>query len=533
VVQSAESLPRCGPVRRQLIGFNLPAGHTLEQTRTSALAPPGTNRVFEALQRLRPGLVRVWTSAHECGLDTMQLPPQGENETWEHWLARELADDSPHWQRLDQHLGRVVKLGDETQLLLCLPAFPPWLGPFRAPAEECEMKELRDLRTGERVPYGALLDWCGIRDRCIVDEERFARFAPRVALFTKRLISHCLSQPALRERLAYVSLGNEPDNEAKLPRAVCWRMWVYGPDSKRKMAAKQALSLRDEGLLQQIYGRVHTGLRAADPDRRIQLGGPESAWSHGQVFSLGAYYYLGYFLDGGRFFLPDVPAAVGGVGRETVDFLSYHSYTFGAAEKFQHDRIVNRLFRAFGKPVMLTEYNATAAGHGCNFMQSGATAVADAVVRLGRSPAARGAAFFKGAGGGFGLVLNRQNGEFWRTGAYWTMDLCSRWIVGGQPVRMTPAGTWELDGLAVRFPDRSVRLLFLNRSDVARTFAVSAPGTAASAEARFVELPLAKRRGDYRDVREEEIRITHLDRAGLQRITLAPRGVLFLRFEAP
>lgn len=160
-------------------------------------------------------------------------------------------------------------------------------------------------------------------------------------------------------------------------------------------------------------------------------------------------------------------------------------------------------------------------------MQRGAQTVAKVVADLSVTPGAAGAAFFKAAGGGFGAVLSRET--IWRTGAYFALKTVREEIVGGRPVRSRISGeaAEDLRCLAVVRDDGSTAVMLLNLSAEPREVRLRLPGEDTLRLTR-IELPVARERNDYRDVREDEI-VRETLRMGAMgaTITLAPHGVVF------
>jgi len=521
VVDAHAPIEAVGPVSPRLVGINFPVHPRAEVVARAGLTQKGTNGVWEALRPLNLGFVRQWLSAPECNLHGLDLPtPQPTQEgAWETWLREQLAPHSHLWDGFDGYMRRVAGLGDDVRIMLCLSTFPIWLGPFRWHEEP--FGDLVDLRSERRAPYEAFLTWAGIDKNHIGDVARFTRFRARVATYVELLAAHCMADPILRKAVRYIELGNEPDNGGEIVQNdVRWRMFVYGPDSApRRKSGEKALP-GDEGLLQQVYLSAYAGLRAADPEHRIAMGGPGAAWAHNQRRTQGDFYYLNYFIDGA--------AGIQGVGRDRIEHLTYHNYQ----HTYDHGRAVTDLAKAFGKPVFLTEYNASAGAHGMNFMQTGATTVANALAQLAQTGNAAGAAFFKAAGGGFGMLLGRE-GKLWRTGAYWALRLFSEHMVGGRPLRWrveaADEGAVNCLFVAPRGRQHSYAAMLVNLSDDTRAVTLQLDGLAGEpAQGRFIELPLAGSRNDYRDVPVENLKTRSVMPCAEPGIVLRPRAVVFL-----
>lgn len=513
-VDTDTPLTEVGPVPSAMVGFNL-AVHTRPETVASAAAtPPGANGVWEALRPINPGLIRQWINAPECGLHGLDLPRNAPDDeaNFLAWLRDQLAPDSEHWAEFDRYLRGIAALGDDVQLMLNEPAPPVWLGPFRW--QDRHAGQLIDLRSGEVVDYQRFVEWCGLESNRIGDIERFERLRDRFAVYVELLAAHVLADPVLSRHVTSITLGNEPDSGGEFAQnSVRWRMWVYGPEANRRFDAGEAIRPIDQGLLQQLYLAMYQGVRAADPDGHIALGGPDTSWAHNQYDRDGRYWYLDWFIDGVN--------GVAGIGRERIDLITWHNY----GDDYDYAHAARQLHEVYGTPTYLTEYNATAGGHAMNFMQRGAQTVAHVVIGLSQTPGARGACFFKGSGGGFGLVLNR-HGEIWRSGAYFALMLVRQHIVGGQPVTCRGA-TDQIEALAVRHDDGHIAALLCNLSDQTVSLELSMPGDRPLRIAN-IELPLASERNDYRNVTTDEIKPSLIPASvGNPLLTLAPHGVIF------
>ncbi len=513
-VDPARPLEAVGPVSPMMVGINLPVHTEPEAVARYAVTPPGTNGNWEALRPLNVGLIRQWINAPECGLHDLDPPHDApaHDAAFAQWLRAQLAPDAQSWAQFDRYLHGIARLGDGVRIMLNEPVPPVWLGPFRW--HDRHAGELIDLTSGEVVDYQAFVDWAGLDRNRIGDVERFERLCARFALYMQLLAAHMLADPVLRERATMITLGNETDGGGVAQNSVRWRMWVYGAEANARFAAGEPIRPIDEGVLQRLYLAMHAGVRAADPEGRIALGGPETSWSHNQLDREGRFWYLDWFIDGVN--------GVAGVGRDRLDLLTWHNYGF----EYDYGRAARQLFRAYGKPTFLTEYNATAGGHGMNFMQRGAQTVAKVVIELAQTPGAAGAAFFKASGGGFGLILKRE-GVIWHTGAYFALKLIREEIVGGRPVRCAVVGdaAGAVECLAVRRDDGAVALLVCNLTDETTRVALRMPGDG-PLRTTSIELPVAHERGDYRNVGEDEIAYG-VPPAGLARptIALAPHGV--------
>ncbi len=510
-----------GPVSREMIGVNLPVHTDQRSIELSALSGPGTNGVYEALKDLNIGLIRQWSPAPECGIHSIAMPPHNPatDGPWEAWLRQQLAVDSPHWAAFDRYIEWLSELGDDVHVMLCLPSFPVWLGPYRW--QGGYRGQLVNTETGAPAQYEDFINWAGIDKNCIGDIAHFEVFRGRVSLYVQVLVEHILSKPVLRKTIRSIEVGNEPDNGGDIVQnETRWRMFVYAMGSKQRRE-QGGLLPTDQGLLQQVFPAIRDGLRAADPEGSILLCGPSCAWAHNQKASAGALYYLDYFIKGAQ--------GIRGVGAESLDCFTYHNY----GHTYRHDEAVATLFAAYGLPVYLTEYNATAAGHGMNFMQTGATAVANVFAQLAQIPNVRGAAFFKAAGGGFGLVLNR-DGVLWHTGAYWTLKALSEEFVGGRPLawQASPDMGERITCLVVATDadPAGYALLTVNLTDEQQPLAFDLGMQTGNVETHVIALPIARERDDYRNVEQGEIRSESLK--GLsEHLILPARGVLILRWQ--
>jgi len=510
-----------GPVSPMMVGFNLAVHSDPETVARTAVTPPGSNGNWEALRPLNVGLVRQWINAPECGLHGLDLPHDapGDDAAFAQWLRRSFAPDSELWADFDRYMHGIAGLGDGVQIMLNEPVPPVWLGPFRW--HDRPAGELIDLASGEVVGYQAFVDWCGLDGNRIGDLDRFERLRDRFALFVELLVGHVLADPVLREHATMITLGNETDSGGEfVQNSTRWRMWVYGSEANARFDAGEPIRPIDEGMLQQLYLAMHAGARAADPGGTIALGGPETSWAHNQFDRDGRFWYLDWFIDGVK--------GVAGIGRERIDIITWHNYGFD----YDYAHAATRLFEAYGRPTFLTEYNSTAGGHGMNFMQRSAQTVAHAVIGLAQTPGAEGAAFFKGSGGGFGLVLKRDD-AIWRTGAYWTLKLIREEVGGGQPVRCAVAGepAGAVECLGVRRHDGTVAvllcnlMLLCNLTDETVRVAMRVPGDG-PLRLTSIELPLARERNDYRNVSEDEIERGLAPGSVTEPlITLGPRGV--------
>lgn len=510
-----------GPVSREMIGVNLPVHTDQRSIEFSAVSGPGTNGVYEALKDLNIGLIRQWSPAPECCLHSIAMPPHNPDTDgpWDAWLRSQLAADSPHWAGFDQYIGWLAELGDDVHVMLCLPSFPVWLGPFRW--HDGYGRQLVNMETGAPAEYDEFITWAGIDKNCIGNIQRFEAFRARVRLYVQLLVEHIQSRQVLRKTIRSIEVGNEPDNGGEIiQNETRWRMFVYAMGSKQRRE-QGGLVPTDQGLLQQVFLAVRDGLRAGDPEGDILLTGPSCAWAHNQRATAEAFYYLDYFIKGDQ--------GIKGIEAESLDALTYHHY----GHTYRHDEVIRELQAAYGRPVYLTEYNATAAGHGMNFMQTGATTVANVFAQLAQTPNAMGAAFFKAAGGGFGLVLNR-DGVLWRTGAYWTLKALSEAFVGAQPLAWTASsGAREHVSCLVvtRIADPTrYALLAVNLTDQQQPLAFDPGMQTGNVEARIIALPIARARDDYRNVEQSEIRTESLE--GLSEpLMLPPRGVLILQWQ--
>jgi len=520
-VHPGTPLEGVGPVSREMIGINLPVHTDQRSIEFSAVSGPGTNGVYEALRDLNIGFIRQWSPAPECCLHSIAMPPHNPDTDgpWNAWLRRQLAADSPHWAGFDQYIKWLSELGDDVHVMLCLPSFPVWLGPYRW--QDRYGGQLVDTETGAPAEYEDFITWAGIDKNCIGDIERFEAFRDRVRLYVELLVEHIRSKPTLRETIRSIEVGNEPDNGGEIiQNETRWRMFVYAMGSKQRRE-QGGLLPTDQGLLQQVFLAIRDGLRAADPEGTILLTGPSCAWAHNQKATAGAFYYLDYFIKGDQ--------GIDGIGAANLDALTYHHY----GHTYRHDEVIRELQAAYGRPVYLTEYNATAAGHGMNFMQTGATTVANVFAQLAQTPNAMGAAFFKAAGGGFGLVLNR-DGVLWRTGAYWTLQALSDEFVGGRPLawQASPEMREMVTCLVVATDadPTGYALLVVNLTDEQQPLAFDLGMQTGNVETRVIALPIAETRDDYRNVEQSEIRSDSLQ--GLSGPSVLPaRGVLILRWQ--
>ena len=509
-----------GPISREMIGINLPVHTDQRSIELSAVSGPGTNGVYEALRDLNIGLIRQWSPAPECGIHSIAMPPHNPaaDGPWEAWLRQQLAVDSQHWAAFDRYIGWLSELGDDVHVMLSLPTFPVWLGPFRW---QDRYGQLVNTDTGTPGEYNDFITWAGIDKNCIGDIESFEAFRERVRLYVQLLVEHILSKPVLRETIRSIEVGNEPDNGGEIiQNETRWRMFVYGMGSKERRE-QGGLLPTDQGLLQQVFLAVRDGLKAGDPEGKMLLMGPSCAWAHNQKATAGAFYYLDYFIKGDQ--------GIDGIGAANLDALTYHHY----GHTYRHDDAIRELHAAYGRPVYLTEYNATAAGHGMNFMQTGATTVANVLAQLAQTPNARGAAFFKGAGGGFGLLLNRDE-LLWRTGAYWTLKAFGEMFVGGQPLawQASPDMGENIACLVVAADadPAGYALLVANLTDEQQPLAFDLGMQTGNVETRVIALPIARERDDYRNVEQSEIRSESLE--GLsEHLVLPARGVLILRWQ--
>ncbi|MGD9495486.1 MAG: hypothetical protein AB7Y46_04150 [Armatimonadota bacterium] len=513
-VDRAAALTGVGLVSPMMVGINLPVHTDPETVARSAVTPPGTNGNWEALRPLNVGLIRQWLNAPECGLHDLDLPRDAPEDgaAFAAWLRAQLAPDAPAWAAFDRYMHGIARLGDDVRIMLNEPVPPVWLGPFRW--HDRHAGELTDLRSGEVVDYQAFVDWCGLDHNRVGDVARFERLRERFALYMELLAAHVLADPLLRAHATMITLGNETDSGGDLVQnSVRWRMWVYGAEANARFAAGEPARPIDEGVLQQLYLAMYAGVRAADPEGRIALGGPESSWSHNQFDRDGRFWYLDWFIDGVN--------GVAGIGRDRLDLLTWHNYGYD----YDYARAARQLHEAYGKPTFLTEYNATAAGHGMNFMQQGAQTVAKVVIELAQTPGAAGAALFKASGGGFGLILNRE--VTWRTGAYFALKLIREEIVGGRPVRCRASGdaAGAVECLAVRRDDGTIAVLVCNLTDETVRMALRVPGNG-PLRTTCIELPLARERDDYRNVSEDDIAHGLLPAGPAEpSIALAPHGV--------
>jgi len=513
-VDPATALEGVGPVSPMMVGVNLPVHTDPETVARSAVTPPGTNGNWEALRPLNIGLVRQWINAPECGLHDLDLPRDApeDDAAFAQWLRAQLAPDAANWAAFDRYMHGITALGEDVRIMLNEPVPPVWLGPFRW--HDRHAGELIELASGEVVDYQAFVDWAGLDRNRIGDVARFERLRVRFALYLELLAAHVLADPVLRAHATMITLGNETDSGGEfVQNSVRWRMWVYGAEANARFEAGQPARPIDEGTLQQLYLAMHAGVRAADPDGRISLGGPETSWSHNQFDRDARFWYLDWFIDGVN--------GVAGIGRENLDLLTWHNYGFD----YDYGHAAQQLFEAYGRPTFLTEYNATAAGHGMNFMQRGAQTVAKVVIELAETPGAAGAAFFKASGGGFGLILNRD--VTWRTGAYFALKAIREQIVAGRPVRCVVSGEGAdaIECLAVRRDDGATVLLLCNLTDETTRVALRVPGDG-PLRITSIELPIARERNDYRNVTEEEIAHSLLPAGPAEpSIALAPHGV--------
>jgi hypothetical protein len=514
-VRPAVPLAGCEAVPREMVGLNMAVHTRPERVEQFAVTPPGTNGNWEALRPLNVGLIRQWANAPECGLSEMDLPhdPPEDAATFETWLREQLASDSAYWAAFDRYMRGLCGLGDGVQIMLNLPVPPVWLGPFRW--HDRPAGELLDLRTGEVVGYERFVEWGGLEANRIGDVERFERLRDRFAAFCELLVAHVGMDPLLAEHITMLTLGNEPDSGGEIEQnSVRWRMWVYGAEANARFDAGLRLRPIDEGVLQGLYLAMHDGAREADPAGSIALGGPDTSWAHNQFARDGRFWYLDWFIDGVH--------GVSGVGRERIDLVTWHNY----GHDFDYGAPARDLHRVYSKPTYLTEYNATAAGHGMNFMQRGAQTVAKVVCDLARTPGATGACFFKAVGGGFGAILPRE--ETWHTGAYFALKAIREQIVGGRPVRCRISGesAADVEALAVRRADGSRAVLLTNLTAEPLAVDLRLPGQGPIRLVR-IELPVAAERNDYRPVRAAEVVEEHSDpAAGDLALTIAPHGVI-------
>lgn len=502
-----------GPVPREMVGLNMPVHTDPAVVARAAVTPDSEN--WRVLRQINPGLIRQWINAPECGLHGLDLPPSPDDDAqWEAWLREQLAPASGNWAEFDAYMRGLCALGDGVQIMVNEPVPPLWLGPFRW--EDRHAGEVIDLRSDEVCDYERFVEWCGLDGNRIGNVERFERLRRRFSLLFELLARHILADPVLREHATMFTLGNETDSGGEfVQNSVRWRMWVYGAEANERFEAGLPIRPIDEGVLQGLYMAMYEGVRAADPAGRITLGGPETSWSHNQFERDGRFWYLDWFIDGVN--------GVSGIGRERIDFITWHNYGYD----YDYSGTARQLYGAYRRPTYLTEYNATAAGHGMNFMQRGAQTVAKAIIELSRTEGARGACFFKASGGGFGLILNRGDG-IWRTGAFFALKLIREQVVGGRPVRTAIVGdeAEAIDCLAVRRSDGRPAALLCNTT--ARTIRVrlQMPGDGPM-RLSSIELPLARERNDYRSVLADEIEHWSIPPGvNAPSFALAPHGVL-------
>ncbi len=514
-VDASAPVANVGPVPREMVGVNMPVHTRPEVVASAAVTPPGTNGNWEALRPLNLGLIRQWINAPECGLHGLDLPHDApeDDAAFGVWLREQLADDAANWAEFDRYMHGLCALGDGVRIMLNEPVPPVWLGPFRW--HDRHAGELTDLRSGEVVDYQQFVDWSGLDQNRIGDVERFSRLRGRFAVYCELLVAHVRGDPLLREHATMLTLGNETDSGGEfVQNSVRWRMWVYGSEANARFEAGETIRPIDEGVLQGLYLAMHEGARAADPDRTIALGGPETSWAHKQFARDGRFWYLDWFIDGVN--------GVAGVGRERIDLVTWHNYGYD----FDYAAPARDLHDVYAKPTYLTEYNATLGGHGMNFMQRGAQTVAAVVADLAHTEGAAGACFFKASGGGFGAILNRDT--IWRTGAYYALKTIREEIVGGWPVatRISGGSADAVKALAVRRDDGSIALMLCNLTDTAVPVEARPAGDGPLSLTR-IELPPAQERNDYRPVMADEVVCETLP-AGEREITLAPHGVVFV-----
>ncbi len=422
-----------GPVSPMMVGFNLAVHMDPATVAHTAVTPPGTNGNWEALRPLNVGLIRQWINAPECRLHDLDLPHDApeDDAAFAQWLRVQLAAESANWEPFDRYMHGIAGLGDDVRIMLNEPVPPVWLGPFRW--HDRPARELLDLRSGEVVGYQAFVDWCGLDGNRIGNLRRFQRLRERFALFFELLVEHVLADPVLREHATMITFGNEPDSGGEfVQNSVRWRMWVYGSEANARFEAGEPIRPIDEGLLQQLYLAMHAGVRAADRERTIALGGPETSWAHRQLDRDGRFWYLDWFIDGVK--------GVAGIGRERIDIVTWHNYGFD----YDYAHTAAQLFQAYDRPTFLTEYNAGAGGHGMNFMQRGAQTVAHVVIGLAQTPGAAGAAFFKGSGGGFGPPTSRSNSFGSRS---WAGSRCA---ARSREIRPEPWSAWRYGTMTAR-----------------------------------------------------------------------------------
>ena len=513
-VDPSAPVANVGPVPAEMVGVNMPVHTRPEVVASAAVTPAGTSGNWEALRPINVGLIRQWINAPECGLHDLDLPhdPPEDDAGFEAWLRAQLAPDSANWAEFDRYMHGLCGLGDGVQIMLNEPVPPLWLGPFRW--HDRHAGEVTDLRSGDVVDYQQFVDWSGLDQNRIGDLERFNRLRQRFALYCELLVAHVLGDPLLREHATMLTLGNETDSGGEfVQNSVRWRMWVYGPEANVRFEAGEIARPIDEGVLQGLYLSMYEGARAADPDAKIAMGGPETSWSHKQLARDGRFWYLDWFIDGVN--------GVAGVGRERIDLITWHNYGFD----FDYAAPARDLYEVYGKPTYLTEYNATLGGHGMNFMQRGAQTVASVVADLAQTEGAAGACFFKASGGGFGAILSRDT--IWRTGAYFALKAIREQIVGGQPVeaRISGEAADAVKALAVRREDGGTALMLCNLTDQPVPVEMRVPGEGPLSLTR-IELPVAQERNDYRDVSEDEI-VSETLAADEREITLAAYGVVF------
>ena len=169
-----------------------------------------------------------------------------------------------------------------------------------------------------------------------------------------------------------------------------------------------------------------------------------------------------------------------------------------------------------------------------NFMQSGAASVANTIIQLSRFPYAGGSIFFKGSGGGFGLIhqQNDKNIIPARTGAYWTMLLASKLLVGGQPVKVDISKTKNnvIDCMAVIKSNKLIQsIIIVNKSDSTHflNFSIE-PSNPVEMNLCFIELPIARKRNDYRSINKKDLRFMKTKFPLKKPIEIKPRGVIFI-----